>query len=220
MERAVSLDPNYAEAHRWLAFVLWESWANWGSPTNDARKRLAMETAQKAVALDPNDGGCRWVLAHILAYARRWEESEAEFAEAIRLDPNDADAWAIRAEVTALSGQAVAGIEQAQRALRLNPYPRPWYYWELGLAQYAARQYENAIETLRRDIVYRTGGRRILAAALAQLGRVDEARREAALFLASTPKFTIRQWLETQPIRDQATGEHFADGYRKAGLPE
>ncbi|MGH6784913.1 MAG: hypothetical protein ACREBP_09860, partial [Sphingomicrobium sp.] len=43
---------------------------------------------------------------------------------------------------------------------------------------------------------------------------------EAALFLASTPQFTIRHWIETQPIRDQATGEHFAEGYRKAGLPE
>ena len=220
LERAISLDPNYAEAHRWLAFVLWEGWANWGGPQIAANKRMTMEMAEKAVALDPNDAGCHWVLAHVLAYERRWAESDAEFAIAIRLDPNHADAWATRSEVTALSGQAAAGIEQAQRALRLNPYPMPWYYWELGLTQYAARQYESAIETLRKDVTYRSGSRRILAASLAQLGRLEEARREAALFLASTPQFTIQHWLETQPIRDNATGEHFADGYRKAGLPE
>jgi TolB-like protein/Tfp pilus assembly protein PilF len=220
LDRAISLDPNYAEAHRWLAFANWENWANWGVPAIPANKRKTLELAQKAVEIDPNDAGCHWVLSHILAYERRWAESDAEFATAIRLDPNQADAWAIRTEVTALGGQPEAAIEQAQRALRLNPYPLAWYYWELGLAHYAARQYENAVVTLRKDIVYRTGGRRILAAALAQLGRLDEARREAALFLASTPSFTISHWLETQPIRDKAMGEHFVEGYRKAGLPE
>jgi tetratricopeptide (TPR) repeat protein len=172
------------------------------------------------VRLDPNDAGNRWVLAHMLAYERRWAESDAEFAAAIALDPNHADAWAIRTEVTALAGQAEAAIEQAHRAFRLNPYPTAWYYWELGLAQYAARQYGAAVETLRKEATYRTGSRRILAASLAQLGRMNEARQEAALFMASFPTFTISYWIATQAIRDPTMGEHFAEGYRKAGLPE
>ena len=219
LERAISLDPGYAEAHRWLAFALWEGWANWGTPMERDRG-LSVVLAQRAVTLDPNDAGNRWVLGHVLAYERRWAESDAEFATAIELDPNHADAWAIRTEITALSGQATAAIEQAQRALRLNPYPAAWYYWELGLAQYAAHQYESAVETLRKDATYRTGSRRILAASLAQLGRVEEARQEAALFMASYPTFTISHWTATQPIRDAVTREHFADGYRKAGLPD
>ena len=137
-----------------------------------------------------------------------------------RLDPNHADAWAVRAEVTAFSGQALTAIEQAQRALRLNPYPAGWYYWELGLAHYAARQYEAAVDTLRRETTYRTGSRRILAASLAQLGRMEEARHEAELFMVSNPSFTISHWAATQPFRDDAMREHFIDGYRKAGLPE
>jgi TolB-like protein/class 3 adenylate cyclase len=219
LERAISLDPGYAEAHRWLAFILWEGWSNWGMPMEPDR-HVAVELAQNAVRLDPNDAGNHWVLAHVLAYERRWAESDAEFAAAIELDPNHADAWAVRTEVTALGGQAEAAIEQAQRALRLNPYPTAFYYWELGLAQYAARQYEAAVDTLRKDAVYRTGSRRILAASLAQLGRMEEARQEAALFMASNPLFTISHWLATQPIRDAAMGEHFAEGYRKAGLPD
>jgi tetratricopeptide (TPR) repeat protein len=181
---------------------------------------VAVELARRAVWLDPNDAGNHWVLSHVLAYERHWAESDAEFAAAIELDPNHADAWAIRTEVTALGGQAELAIEQAQRALRLNPYPTAFYYWELGLAQYAARQYEAAVETLRKDIVYRTGSRRILAASLAQLGRIEEAQEEGALFMASNPLFTISHWIATQPIRDDAVGEHFAEGYRKAGLPE
>ena len=219
LERAMSLDPDYAEARRWLAFVLWEGWSNWGARAETDRRR-ALELAESAVRLDPNDAGNRWVLAHMLAYERRWAESDAEFAAAIALDPNHADAWAIRTEVTALAGQAEAAIEQAHRAFRLNPYPTAWYYWELGLAQYAARQYGAAVETLRKEATYRTGSRRILAASLAQLGRMNEARQEAALFMASFPTFTISYWIATQAIRDPTMGEHFAEGYRKAGLPE
>ena len=220
LERAMSLDPDYAEARRWLAFVLWEGWAFWSDARAEADRRRSMELAESAVRLDPNDAGNRWVLAHMMAYERRWAESDAEFAAAIELDPNHADAWAIRTEVTALGGQPEAAIEQAHRAFRLNPYPTAWYYWELGLAQYAARQYGAAVETLRNEATYRTGSRRILAASLAQLGRMDEARQEAALYMANFPAFTISYWLATQPIRDPAAGEHLAEGYRKAGLPE
>ena len=60
----------------------------------------------------------------------------------------------------------------------------------------------------------------ILAANLAQLGRLDEARAEVELFLVGNPHFTTRHWATTEQFRDAATLEHFVDGYRKAGLPE
>ncbi len=62
--------------------------------------------------------------------------------------------------------------------------------------------------------------RRFLAASLAQLGRMEEARREAEYFMISNPHFTISFWAKTQPGRDQAMLAHFVEGYRKAGLPE
>ena len=176
--------------------------------------------AEKAVALDPNDAGNRWVLGYLVAYERRWTESDAEFAAALDLDPNHADAWAIIADISVFRGQPTAAIEQVQKALRLNPHPAAWYYWMLGHAQYAARQYESAVVTLRHEATYRTVSRRVLAASLAQLGRPEEARQEAALFMASNPSFTISHWAATQPSRDEATLAHFVEGFRKAGLPE
>jgi len=87
-------------------------------------------------------------------------------------------------------------------------------------AQYAAFQYEAAVKTLRNDATYRTGSRRFLAAALAQLGRLEEAREEGRLYLARNPHFRISYWVETQPFRDLATRDRFVEGYRKARLPE
>ncbi len=219
LKRSIELEPVYAEAHGLLAYNRWLAWTHFGEPENPNR-RLAVELAEKAVALDPNDAGCRYVLGTILAYERRWQESDAEFAAALELDPNHADTWAALSDMSILSGRLADGLEQIQKAFRLNPYPASWYFLHLGQAQYAARDYEAAIETLRKEETYRTNSRRFLAASLAQLGRLDEARREVEMFLVSHSHFTISHWVASQPLRDVATREHFVDGFRKAGLPE
>ncbi|WP_172347683.1 winged helix-turn-helix domain-containing tetratricopeptide repeat protein [Mesorhizobium sp. NZP2298] len=219
LTRAVSLDPAYAEAYRWLAMNHWMGWVHWGEPV-EPNRRVALELARKAVAIDPNDAGCHWVLGNLLAYERDFEEADAEFARAFELDPNEADAWATLSDITTLAGRVEEGLEQIRKAFRLNPFPASWYYLTLGQAQYAARDYEAAVETLRRDETYRTSSRRFLAASLAQLGRLDEARAEVELFLVGNPHFTTRHWVWTEPFRDTAMLEHFVDGFRKAGLPD
>ncbi len=219
LTRAISLDPEYADAYRWLAMNHWMGWVHSGGPTESSRS-VALELARKAVSIDPNDAGCRWVLAYLLAYERSFAEADAEFEHAIALDPNEADAWAALSDIAVLAGRVEDGLEHIAKAFRLNPFAPSWYYLALGQAQYAARDYEAAVETLRRDETYRTSSRRFLAASLAQLGRLDEARAEAELFLVSNPDFTIRHWAETEPFRDAKTLEHFVEGFRKAGLPE
>ncbi|MBW8787655.1 adenylate/guanylate cyclase domain-containing protein [Rhizobium leguminosarum] len=219
LQRAVKLEPSYAEALGLLAYNRWLAWTHFGEP-EDPNRRMAVTFAQKAVDLDPNDAGCRYVLGTILAYERRWEESEAAFAKALELDPNHADTWAAMSDMSVLDGRVADGLAQIEKALRLNPHPTCWYLCHLGQAQYAARDYEAAAATLRREDTYRTNSRKFLAATLAQLGHLEEARREAELFLIAHPHFTIGHWLSSQPLRDASVRDHFVDGFRKAGLPE
>lgn len=219
LARAVALDAGYAEAHRWLAMNHWMRWVHWGEPVEPNRS-ASLEMARKAVAIDPNDAGCHWVLANLLAYERSFAEADAEFAKAIELDPNEADAWATLSDIAVLAGRVEEGLEHIRKAFRLNPFPASWYYLTLGQAQYAAGEYQAAVETLRREETYRTSSRRFLAASLAQLGRLDEARAEVELFLVGNPHFSTRLWAATEPFRDAATLEHFVDGFRNAGLPE
>ncbi|MBY3380690.1 adenylate/guanylate cyclase domain-containing protein [Rhizobium laguerreae] len=219
LQRAVKLEPSYAEALGLLAYNRWLAWTHFGEP-EDPNRRMAVTFAQKAVDLDPNDAGCRYVLGTILAYERRWEESEVAFAKALELDPNHADTWAAMSDMSVLDGRVADGLAQIEKALRLNPHPTCWYLCHLGQAQYAARDYEAAAATLRREDTYRTNSRKFLAATLAQLGHLEEARREAELFLIAHPHFTIGHWLSSQPLRDASVRDHFVSGFRKAGLPE
>jgi TolB-like protein len=219
LEKATALDPNYAEAYRWLALVQSIGWLHVNLPMEPFR-RLSIESAKRAVALDPEDSGTRWVMAFILLYERLWEESAKEFEIALRLNPNDADAWSNLADLRVMEGRGAEAVACVEKAMRLNPQAPGRHYWDLGQAQIAAGQYEAAVKTLRNEATYRTGSRRFLAAALAHLGQLDEARVEARLFMAQNPHFRITYWVATQPFRDLATRDRIVEGYRMAGLPE
>lgn len=217
--QSVAIDPSYAEALRWRAFVLWSRWVFAIDATPEMRAE-SLKMAERAIALDPNDAGNCWILGYMLAYEHRWTESDRYFEQALRLDANHADTLVMRAEILTFAGRHDASLELIRRALRFSPQPPGWYYWVLGMTLYGARQYDEAVDTLRLEATYRSSSRRVLAASLAQLGRLDEAKKEGALFMAKSPQFRISHWVAVQPARDQAVIEHFVDGYRMAGLPD
>jgi len=95
-----------------------------------------------------------------------------------------------------------------------------YVYHLLGQAQIAAGDYTDAVRSLKREDAYRAGSRRFLAAVLALLGRLEEARQEANLFMAAHPYFRISYWARTQPFEDLAMRDKFVEAYRLAGLPE
>ena len=196
-----------------------------GEPANDELLTKAIDNYKKAAEIVTEPLTKQRAMEYLVAaYGpdKLNEPSEAEpiLRRMIELDPNEADTWATLSDIAVLAGRVEEGLEHIRKAFRLNPHPASWYYLTLGQAQYAAGEYEAAVETLRRDETYRTSSRRFLAASLAQLGRLDEAHTEAELFLVANPGFTIRHWAATEPFRDDATLAHFVDGFRKAGLPE
>ena len=218
-ERAIELDSHYPEAYRWLAMSHNFSWVLFGKQSQPARE-LAMQYANKAVELDPLDSSSHFVLAVVLTYDRRWDEANSAYDVALRLNPNNADAWADISDLRIMEGNGREAIAACERAFRLNPRPAAYYYLQLGQAQFAAGDYESAIKTLRNEATYRTESRRFLAAALAMLGRMEEARDEGRLFAASNPQFSISRWVEVQPFRDLKTRDRFVEAFRLAGLPE
>jgi adenylate cyclase len=217
--RAVALDPKYAEVHWQLALVQLFTWVQFGE-NEEPNRRDALISAERAVDLDPNDSSARWVLGYVLFHERRWDEANAHFEASLRMNPNDADALAIFSDFKLRAGVPEEAMEFVTKALRLNPHPPGWYYWILGDAQVANGQYEYAVATLRREETYRSGSRRILAAALALSGRVEEAREEAKFFLVDNPHFRITKWVGNLAVKDQKDAKFWFDAYLLAGLPE
>jgi len=219
LERAIALDPNYCEAHWQLANVLMMSWLVWGDP-QEPNRRDALAMARRAVDIDANDSTAHSTLGYMLLYDHRWGEAERHYDTAIRLNPNNADAFADIAYFHVMNGKPQEAVLAVANAWRLNPRPPGWYYWIAGTAQVASGQYENAVTTLRREETYRSASRRMLATALALLGRTSEAKAEATLFLASSPHWRIGTWVETQPFKSPQDADFWVDAFRLAGLPD
>lgn len=88
-----------------------------------------------------------------------------------------------------------------------------------ALCLYFVRRYEEALAASRklgREKTLWQMGRE--AACLAQLGRLDEARAQAAEVLRRKPGFSVRA--EMPHYRYPADAEHLREGLLKAGLPE
>jgi TolB-like protein/Tfp pilus assembly protein PilF len=219
LEQALALDPDYAEAHWQLAMVRAFKWLQWGE-SQQPNRALAIASAQAALRANPQDSSANWVMGYMLLNERRWDEARPYYEAAIRLNPNNAEAHATFANFNVLTGRPADAVKVAERALHLDPQPPSWCYWALGFALVANEQFDDAIRTLRRQEVYRTVARRVLAAALALSGQRDEAAREARYFLSSFPGWRISTWMETQPFQHSRDVEFWVDAYRRAGFPD
>ena len=219
LERAIALDPNYPEAHWLLAMVLHFNWLIWNGETEPNRQK-SRKLAEKAVELAPNETWAHGILGYILMGELLWEEAKLQYEHAVRLNPNDADIYLGIADYYISSGEPHKAMEHLATALRLNPHPPGVFFWELGMAQICIGHYAEALVTLRREETYGTGSRRNLIVALALLNRIDEAREEARLFLASNPQWSISAWIDKVPFKTADDTKIWADAFRLAGLPE
>jgi adenylate cyclase len=219
LERAIELDPNYAEAHWRYAFAVQSSCMFYGANfiTSQA-KTLALVT--RALQLDPNDSSAQYIMAKTLISARRWDEADVFIDKSLTLNPNEADVLALLGDGYSMLGKPQEALLATTKALRLNPQPPGWYYWLHGFAQFNNGQYEEAVKTFRRPETYRTESRRNLAAALAKLNRLGQAQEEANFFMLANPNWRISTWMENQPFKNPQDAEFWAESYRLAELPE
>jgi adenylate cyclase len=218
-EKAISLDPNYARAYAYLALTHFADWQWWRPARPEETYKKALDLAHKAVALDPRDALAREALGYILLYGKEYDQALAQIEQGLKANPSYASLLVLLADTYVHIGQPREGIKKVKEAMRLNPYYPGIYLWVLGWAQYNARDYEGAIKTLRK-MSPMGEARRLLAACLAYLGRMDEARAEAERFLKDNPSFSASYWGSTQGFRNDEDRQHAVQGHIKAGLPE
>jgi adenylate cyclase len=224
LERSIALDPNHARAYATLANTHLIAWVQ---PVDEDRLipaalERAHRLARKAVQLDPNLAIAHAHLGNVLTFEGRHEQSIAEFEKAIELNPNFTD-W--RFGMTLLrAGEPARAIQVIEAHMRRDPLYVPIAAGQLGLARYMRKEYSQALPSLHECASRAPGMRQShvwLAAGLAQLGRLDEARAEAAEVLRIDPKYTIGGTQRRQALfKRPEDAEHLFDGLRKAGLPE
>ncbi len=184
----------------------------------------------KALSSVPDHAvGHMWLgLVYILT--RRAAQGIAECEHALELDRNLAHAHANIGFGKIYVGRAEESEAHIVEALRLSPRDTLAYAWfnVAGLAKLHLGSHEQAVAWLRRAVEANRNypaANFHLAAALALLGRVDEARSAVKAGLALDPTFTISRARAARTARSDdptylAQLELVLEGMRKAGVPE
>lgn len=223
LERSIALDPNYARAYATLSHAHLLAWMFRldEDHLNPSAIERAHQLAWKAVQLDPDLPIGHANLAYVLTSEGQHDQAVAEFEQAIALNPNFTD-W--RFGITLVrAGEPERAIQVLETHMRCDPFYVPSMPLALGIARFHLKEYSQALPLLR-EFAFRSPnvnqGHIVLAACFAQLGRLDEARAEAAEALRIDPTYTIDGTQRRVSLfKRPEDAEHLFDALRKAGLP-
>jgi TolB-like protein/class 3 adenylate cyclase len=184
----------------------------------------------KALSSVPDHAGGHLWLGLVDILTKRAAEGIAECEHALALDRNLAEAHACIGWGKMFIGRAQQSEAHIVEALRLSPRDTQAYTWMnmAGLAKLHLGCWDEAVAWFRREIEANRNNPPAylnLAAALAQLGRLDEAHSALKAGLALNPAYVISRIRDAWTARSAdptflAKLEPIFEGMRKAGLPE
>jgi TolB-like protein/class 3 adenylate cyclase len=226
--RALALDPGNVDAlvgAAWVDLIIAGAYT-----TKDRASRLASARAALTEALshDPDHALAHLYLGRVQISTNHAHLAIAECERALALNRNLAAAHATIGLAKVFIGRGEDTEAHVREALRLSPRDTFAFSWmaTAGLAKLYLGSDEEAVAWYRRAVESNRNlpnAHFYLAAALAHLGRTNEAQAAAAAGLAINPTYTIEgfraaAWSDNPAFLAQR--ERVYEGMRKAGVPE
>jgi TolB-like protein len=226
LHQAIKLDPNFAAAHGLAArcYVLRKT-ARW-TRDNAAEAAEALRLAQRAIEIGADDAValCTGGFA-LLDFALDFELADASIERALALNPNSAWAWLFSSWSKICKGEADEGIVRVQKAMRLSPQDPQLFSMRsaVACAHFVAGRYDEAIVTAEAAMVERPGfvfPDCIAAISAALVGRTAEANRFIEHILRIAPDLCVASAMDMIPFKRGEDSARWAEGLRRAGLPD
>jgi adenylate cyclase len=219
----LALEPNYARAYALLSGTYTTKWAMQFDDEylNPETLDKALVAVEKALSYEPEDQIARAQYAHVLSFLQRRERAYAEYRTVRMRNPHFTD-WRFTS-VCLAAGRPEEAVKEGEMLRRADPFaPRISLHF-MSLSNYILGRFDRAAAGFA-EIVQATNRfpipRRLLAASLAQMGQLDEARTHAALAMQLQPTWTFSK--DFAPSVPHLPAEYVAkigEGMRKAGLP-
>jgi len=229
-ERALNADPENVDALVGLGYLDSVEGAN--SFVTDPMAAFAAAEAKltKGLSFAPSHARAHMFLGFVYVLTRRADQGIAECERALSLDRNLANAHAYVGLGKAFNGRTEDTEAHIAAALRLSPFDTMAYVWMsfAGISKNQPGSYEQAILWFRRSIEANRNcpsSHFQLAAALANVGKLEEARLATEAGLALNPAASISRF---RAIYSTASDNptyltlltSLVEGMRKAGVPE
>jgi TolB-like protein len=225
-DRATQLDPHFASAYAMAAWCyLWRKVNGW---MTDRPKESAQgaRLAHRAVELGRDDAVALTRSGHAIGHLDGdLDGGIALLDRAVMLNPNLAAAWFLGGYLRLWHGESENAIEHFERAIRLSPLDPEMYRMQAGIAMahLFAGRFDAAsswAEKAFRDLPSFLMVVSVIAASHALAGRTNEAQRAMQQFRELDPALRVSNLGDWLPIHRPEDLLIFADGLRRAGLPE
>jgi serine/threonine-protein kinase len=208
-EQAVAIEPNWAEPLAHLAYSQ-QITGEFGDPAQrQDRAEVVRTNALRAIELDPAVPVSYVALAAVQAY-HDWDfpAAEATLRQGLQAFPRSAVAHGRLGLLLAAAGRLPEAIAEAQHARDLEPL-LPERHTTLGIIRYYARDFDRALEEMRRALAISPnygpalfGSGRILSAA----GRHDDAIRSIQAAIDLSPTIENPAWVANLGIAYSLAG--------------
>ena len=220
---AIALDPALSIARAYLATIMVQGVQyGWIKSTSELWAE-AMTLAESSVRLDPRSSFAFSILSYRHAMDGNYEAAMEAAKRAVKLNPYDMGARGVLGIAHLVIGEHRQAIELFSTAVqRGNSDPR--YKWAAlnAFSHYLVGQYDASLSWAREALYLNPNHLQVLAvraAALAQLGRVEEAAKAAEVLLSNFPGLTVERHLRNFRWKNPADVSHYRDGLLKAGVP-
>jgi adenylate cyclase len=224
LAQSIKLDPTYAPALALAGY--YEAKASLFGHHADmaAGERHALELVERALQADPEDPLALGTYGFVSANASGDLDRAATLVDrALVLNQNSPLLWNFAGEVYTYLGEHDRAIECFFRSMRLNPLDTRTITNAayLAFAYFFRRQPEEAVCWAERAVMIAPNplSYRILAASLAETGRVEEARMAMAELLRLQPNACLRRSRSSNYRRSEDL-DLYIKALRKAGAPE
>jgi TolB-like protein/class 3 adenylate cyclase len=221
--QSIVLDPALSIAHAYLATILIQGVQyGWIKSTKELWTE-AMCLAQRSLQLDSRSAFAFAILSYMNAMDGNHEAAMAAAKRAAELNPYDMGVRGILGLCHFVNGDHQQAVELfSTAAQRGNSDPR--YKWNAlnAFSHYLLKRYDASLSWAREALYLNPNHLQVLsirAAALAQLGRCDEAARATDVLLNAFPTQTVERHLKNFRWKNPADIAHYREGLLKAGVP-
>jgi adenylate cyclase len=223
-EKAIELDPNFANAYSLLGWT-YAMPVRWGiSKTPKENLQKAEDLVNQAQALDASNWDAQNLLGFIYSLRGQYDRAIQEGQRAVELAPNVTDTYALLALSLHFVDRQEEAIVAMKKAMRLAPFYPRWFLGTLGASYFAAGQYEEAEKALKQynqDMPDRPRTHAWLAVTYSLTGREDLARDHVEQALSINPAFSIEEWRKLfAQWKNREKVERILNIARKLGIPD
>jgi tetratricopeptide (TPR) repeat protein/TolB-like protein len=178
LETAVVRDPDYADAWAMLGWLYMDGGRFDITPGSlEDQYEKALQTASRAIELDPDNVLAISALSAINHYLGHFEESIRLARRALELNPNDSDVIAQLGWRLWVRGNFEEGVPLVKRAIARTQNPPAWYYPTVAIDDYLKGNFQDMLEQSKQFSANGTAlNHTLVAIANAELGNREAAR--------------------------------------------